>query len=284
MKRFLGWLALSAATGWLAVGALFWVSQEALIFPAPKISRHVLDQRARDAGVSVVSLRSAEGNALMAWFLPSPLPQKRVILYFHGNGSSITGHAAMYRAFGIAGWDSFAVEYPGYAGSGGAPGQTSLVSAGQAAWDWLLAQGYAPNRIAVWGLSLGGGVAAQLVAGPADPCALILESTFASVTLLAQQRAPLWPVELILRHPFDTLAVANRLQVPVMVIHARDDGTIPIDLGGRPLAREIPGAIYVELEGFGHSGQAFLQDPAVQARVLGFLEAAGTAEDAEIND
>ena len=49
----------------------------------------------------------------------------------------------------------------------------------------------------------------------------------------------------------DVRPVARTLQLPTLVVHRTDDALIRVELG-RALAREIPGACYVELSGDGH--------------------------------
>jgi pimeloyl-ACP methyl ester carboxylesterase len=62
----------------------------------------------------------------------------------------------------------------------------------------------------------------------------------------------------------------ERIGVPALVIHGSDDLIVPVE-NGRALARRLPNARYVELEGRGHN--VMLEDPdTFNALVLGFLE------------
>ena len=58
--------------------------------------------------------------------------------------------------------------------------------------------------------------------------------------------------------------------MPALVIHGSEDLIVPVE-NGRTLARRLPNARYVELEGRGHN--LMLEDPETfNALVLGFLE------------
>ena len=58
--------------------------------------------------------------------------------------------------------------------------------------------------------------------------------------------------------------------MPALVIHGSADLIVPVE-NGRALARRLPDARYVELEGRGHN--LMLEDPETfNALVLGFLE------------
>jgi pimeloyl-ACP methyl ester carboxylesterase len=63
-------------------------------------------------------------------------------------------------------------------------------------------------------------------------------------------------------------AAAHSVRIPVMVVHDDDDNVAPI-AQGLAVAEALPGAVLVRTQGFGHSGA--LRDPAIIARVVGFL-------------
>ena len=82
------------------------------------------------------------------------------------------------------------------------------------------------------------------------------------------------------REQVDVTALLPRVQVPTLVIHARDDRMVPFE-EGRLLASEVPNAHFVPLEGCNH---ILLEDepawPAFLAAIDDFLgSAAGPAED-----
>lgn len=258
---------------WVYVGSGFslWALQDRLVFPAPGgIDRASLDGAASEVGARPLDLEASDGTALYAWHLQSN--GKRLVLYLHGNGEVVTSYVPLYRLLNRNGWDALAVAYRGYPGSEGRPSEEGLALDARAAWDWAVGPGgYRPADIVVHGRSLGGGVAAHLVAGDANPAALVLEATFTSVRDLAAATFPVYPVDLLLRSPFDTYSRGPELGVPVLLMHSSDDRVIPVDLGGRTLRHVIAEVQYEEVSGLQHNDW-MLAEPRLRRVYLDFLE------------
>ncbi|MGV9663192.1 alpha/beta hydrolase [Nocardia niigatensis] len=112
----------------------------------------------------------------------------RAVLYVHGGGF-VAGSAAGYR--GVASRFSTATRMPVFAVDYRRAPEHPFPAAPQdvsAAFQWLLAQGFAADRIVVAGDSAGGYLAADLVianagAGRPQPGALVLFSPMADLTL-----------------------------------------------------------------------------------------------------
>jgi fermentation-respiration switch protein FrsA (DUF1100 family) len=120
------------------------------------------------------------------------------------------------------------VEYPGYGRSEGTPSKESIAEAFTIAYDTLAPRDNVDeNRIVLFGLSLGGGAASELA--KARPTrALILMSTFTSVKEFARQ---LYLPPILIRDPFDNLAVVRDYPGEVLVIHGKRDELIPYEMG-----------------------------------------------------
>jgi fermentation-respiration switch protein FrsA (DUF1100 family) len=264
---------VAVAIVYVAVGAGLWLFQDRLIYPAPGgIGRSSLDGAAAEVGAEPLDLSASDGTRLYGWRLGSHAGQ-RLLLYLHGNGEAITDYVPLYRILVREGWDVLAVAYRGYPGSEGRPSERGLGLDAEAAWVWATGPGgYRPDRVVVHGRSLGGGVAAMLVSGDANPAGLVLESTFGSVVELARRVAPLYPVSWLLRSPFDTRARAPMLGVPVLLMHSRDDQVIPVDLGGRALRGVIAEVQYEETSGLSHQDCLPVSDSRLRRAYLAFLE------------
>jgi pimeloyl-ACP methyl ester carboxylesterase len=121
------------------------------------------------------------------------------------------------------------------------------------------------------GESLGGPIAAHLAKDVA-PGALILVSTFTSVPNLARTLYWYLPVRLLARFQYPTAAYVARVHVPTLVIHSRDDKTIPF-LHGEELRKRASGPAQL-LEIFGDHNAAFmLSRPMLTEGMRSFLEA-----------
>lgn len=256
---------------YLGYGALLFLLQDRMVFPAPGgIGRDALDAAAAEQGAAPIELATSDGVRLYGWHVGRG--RDRLVIHFPGNGETVASNVGLQRLVNKNGWDYFVLAYRGYPGSEGSPSERGVVRDALAAWSWATDQaGYRPDRIVLHGRSLGGGVAAHLTE-QRNPAALVLESTFVSVRALAWRRAPVYPVGALLRHPFDTIERAPRLGVPTLVMHSRDDEVIPIDLGGRALHPYLAEAEYHETSGYGHGHCLPVVDPPVRDAYLAFLE------------
>jgi fermentation-respiration switch protein FrsA (DUF1100 family) len=222
-RRGLVWLAIAYGL-WLALLVTF---QESLIFPG----RHrtpAADVRP-PPGVQQLWLDVADGVRVEAWFQPGagrgPGQPGPAVLFLHGNTDLLEERWNVAAPYVQAGISFLACEYRGYGRSGGVPSEAALVADAAGWYDWLASRPEVDaQRIIVHGISLGGGVAVGL-AGRRPVAALVLESTFASVTSLAARL--LVPAPLV-RHPFRSDGVLARLDVPVLLVHGRRDIVIPV--------------------------------------------------------
>ncbi|MEQ1569833.1 MAG: alpha/beta fold hydrolase [Myxococcota bacterium] len=275
MVRWLGRTALAlgvvALGAWLAVGVFLYVMQDRLLFPAPGgIGRDALDAAAGEVGAEPITLRADDGVGLYGWWLRGD--HGRVVLFFHGNGETVADYAPLYRVLLRAGWDVATVAYRGYPGSDPvAPSEDGMARDAAALWAWAVER-YPAERVVVHGRSLGGGVAAILVDGDANPAALVLESTFVSVTALARRIAPVYPVGWLLRNRFETVDRAPRLGVPVLVLHSSDDQVIPLAASAKQLLPIIAEVEYHETSGFDHQSCLPVSDPRMRSAYLAFLD------------
>lgn len=255
---------------YLGYGTLLWVMQDRLLFPAPGgISKDALDQDAREVGATPVAFAASDGTQLYGW--RQGRGADRLLIYFPGNAETVAENVALHRLLTGAGWDVLALAYRGYPGSEGEPSEAGLVLDALAAWGWARQAGYDADRIVLHGRSLGGGVAAHL-AERSNPAGLVLESTFVSARAMARTRAPIYPVDLLLRHPIDTLERAPRVGVPVLLMHSSDDEVIPLALSGKALQPYFAEAEYHETERWRHGHCLPVMDRTLRRAYLSFLE------------
>ncbi len=201
------------------------------------------------------TLIARDGVPVHALELPGP-PGARVVVHFHNNSDSMTGDLAPARALHANGMGVLLVEYRGYGMSRGeaSPDEQGVYLDAAAALDWLAARGVGPDRVVLWGTSLGTGVAAEM-ARRGRCAALVLVAPYTSIPDLVTDRAPIVPASLLVPDQFATLSKASSIHVPTLVIHGDDDGIVPFWMGQR-VAGAIPGATLVEVRG-GHHGDLF---------------------------
>jgi uncharacterized protein len=162
---------------------------------------------------------------LEGWWMENPrATTPAVVLYFGGNAEDVLHTASA--ASNIDARAVVVVNYRGYGGSTGTPGQEALYEDGLALYDYAIRRGVAPEHIVVMGRSLGSGVASVL-AGARPVHAAILVTPFDSLESVAAGHYPLLPVRLLLRHPFPSTDWAKRTRAPALIIAAEHDSVVP---------------------------------------------------------
>lgn len=190
--------------------------------------------------VEDVNLVSADGTRLHGWWCPlkdQDHSAKEVVFYCHGNGGNLS-----HRAYAIQLWQKslqtpvFIFDYPGYGHSEGKPTEQGCYAAADAAYDWLTqTQGVSPERIILFGESLGGGVAIDLAARKPHR-AIVLMGTFTSIPDVAQAKLPFLPARWLVRNQFNSLEKIGNCTRPIFIAHGECDNTVPFALGQRLFA------------------------------------------------
>ena len=186
--------------------------------------------RALAPGAREVSVPTADGLSLLAWYRPPAEADGPVVLYLHGNAGHIGHRAYRLEVLAPTGWGVLLLEYRGYGGNPGHPSEAGLLTDARAGFAALQAMGFPAGRILLWGESLGTHLAARL-AGEQAVAAVLLESPYTSIAGIAARRYPFLPVDALLWDRFDTLAVIGRARAPVLVMHGARDGIVPVAMG-----------------------------------------------------
>lgn len=251
--------AVSLALGYLVLAAFFFAMQRKLLFQPQPPQRVVLP------GAQLLAFPTDGGTAHALW-LPGP-DGAPVVVHFHGNAEQLADLDGLAARWHRAGLGFFAVELPGYgASSDRSPSESACYADARAAIRELREQLHIPREQTVLeGRSLGTGIATEL-ASQHEGARLILVSPYTSIADVAAQVLPFLPARWMARDRFDSLAKAPQIEVPVLVLHGRDDGVIPFVLGER-LARAFPHARFVPLEG-GHDDA--LSQPAAWGALVPF--------------
>lgn len=149
-----------------------------------------------------------------------------VVMFFHGNAEVIDDLAQsaeidIYRGMSVG---VLLMEYRGYGRAQGTPSQKAIVADSVKMYDLLAARPEVDReRIVFYGRSLGGGVACAL-AKERRPRAMVLQSTFTSLTAMA---ARMGVPGFLVRHPFRNDEVVAALDVPMLFMHGSHDSIIP---------------------------------------------------------
>lgn len=226
---------MSVAVAGLALLAMVYVGIAAGLFLLQRriLYRPGLDRpdpvRAGVPGVAPLTIATADGLDLLAWFLPPP-GAGFVVLYFHGNAGTLGNRACRFDGFAAVGWGVLMLEYRGYGGNPGTPSEEGFAADARSGLAALMSMGFPSHRILVWGESLGTGVAVRL-ASEHSVAAVLLESPYTSITDIARTRYWFVPVRHLLRDHFDSLAAIGRVQAPVLIMHGARDTIVPVAMG-----------------------------------------------------
>jgi uncharacterized protein len=217
-----------------------------------------------------VEFSTADGVKLVSWVIPAAADSTGFwVLICHGNAGNLSEfdrplHYAGLRRLGLS---LLAFDYRGYGESGGSPTERGLYSDADAAYRYLRQDlGVPPERIIVFGHSLGSAVAVDLASRVAI-AGLILEGAVTSVRERGQELYPYFPVRWIAGSRFDSIHKIPKVSVPKLFLHAVADEVIPLAHGRRLFQAAPPPKTFVELRGT-HS-DAFEVDSATYFDSIG---------------
>jgi len=189
-------------------------------------------------------------DRLHGWMIPAP-PESGsslTVLFLHGNAGNIGDRLDKIAMFHQLGAAVFVFDYRGYGISEGRPSEKGLYEDAAAAFDYLAGRPDAdPERIVVYGESLGGAAGVDL-ALRRPLRALIIDSTFTNAADMARRILP-WAPTFLISAKFDSLAKIQKVRVPVLVVHSRDDEMVPFEMGQRMFAAAPEPKTWLEVTG-----------------------------------
>ena len=209
MKAVLYTLGAAAAIYALLCALLFLAQGRMLYLPTRETSppgARAIRLKRPDATLKVWELHADKGPAL---------------IYFGGNAEDVSASLADFDAM-LPDRAVYLVNYRGYGGSTGTPSEAALIADAVASYDWVAAR---HGRVAVIGRSLGSGVAIALAAQrPVDQ--LVLVTPYDSITNVAADHFPWFPVRWLLRDRYDSLERIDRLRAPTLLLIAEHDEVV----------------------------------------------------------
>ncbi len=231
------------ATYFVILALLFFFQRNLQYMPMGKVEK-VAD------GFREIQLTTEDRIKILAWIHDSKDAQK-AILFFHGNAGNLADREEKLQAFVKRGFAVLAISYRGYFGSQGKPSEAGLMMDADAAYKFLLGQGYPTKNIILFGESLGSGVAIQFAAKHKFH-AVILESPFSSVVSVAQNRYWFAPVNLLLKDKFNSIAFAPEISSPVLIFHGTADDVVRFEEGQKLYHAIKSPKKFIEIQGAGH--------------------------------
>ena len=200
---------------------LYLFQRSFIYFPTPAIVHSPAEELWLDS----------DNERIRIWRLHAGKPH--AILYFGGNAEDVSLNIQEFSAW-FPEEAVYLVNYRGYGGSTGSPGEASLLRDAEAVFDFAKDR---HSNVSVIGRSLGAAVAVNLAARR-DVARLALITPFDSLARLARDFYPIFPTSVLLKDRYDSLGRAGRIRAPVLVIVAEHDEIIP-----RESSERLAGAI-----------------------------------------
>ena len=197
-----------------------------------------------------LSLQARGGERLAGWWIHGR--GRTALLYFHGNGGNASHRLERTKLLveGL-GLDVCLVDYRGYGQSTGRPDEQGLYADGEAIWDAAAARGFTPDRIVLFGESLGCAVAIETAIRRG--CAgVILETPFASVAAMARRYYPFVPPFLI-RTRYDNEAKIAAVTAPKLIVAAERDDVVPPEHATRLFETAREPKVFYSIRGATHN-------------------------------
>jgi hypothetical protein len=195
----------------------------------------------REVGVRYRNLRirTADGETVVAWWLPHPRPRAEVI-FWHGNGGNLSLWLDVIAGIEERGLSVLALDYRGYGESTGSPSEQGVYRDTDALVARFRSELHEPGvPVLYWGRSLGAAAAAY-ASTVAPPDGLILESAFADGLSVVRGDPVMAVLSLFSTYRFPTATFLRGYGGPVLLLHGDADRVVPVR-HGRDLFQQLGG-------------------------------------------
>jgi len=217
-----------------------------------------------------VWLDTADGVRIHGLWWPGP-EHRPAVLFLHGNAQEVYSWSLVHQELAPLECAVLLIDYRGYGKSEGRPHEDGLYLDGRAALDWLAGRGFTEDNTIVFGKSLGGAVACEICRG-LDLKALILESTFTSLSSVARHLFPFIRGYTPEAGAYNSLEKLGDIDCPIMVIHGDADTLIPVEEGLTLFeAAGEPRELFL-VTGAGHNDVSITAGPEYGLRIRAWLD------------
>ena len=276
-KRWLlRFFLIYVATPWIVISIIFMLFQRKLLY-RPTVADDLSVQQSSLPFDSVhdVELKTEDGSVLKGWHFQHSKKHHSdddlkegeaanvphlLMIYFPGNSLNRKERLTDLLEMTHCGFDLLIFDYRGFGDSSGSPNESQLTGDAKRIWKFATETlGYSESKIVIFGESLGGAVAISLWDSDSQktsefprPAALVLSSTFASLRETVQWHYPYFLFQYCLWDTWNSIDIAPRVQVPVIVTHGTADAFVPIEQGKR-LSEAFPNCEWIEVSDGEHN-------------------------------
>jgi uncharacterized protein len=268
LKRMLSSLIFILVAVWICLCMLLYVFQSNFIyFPSQQLSLSPEDINLKFENVSLIT---EDKVSIHGWYIPHP-DSKQTLLFLHGNAGNISHRLDSLNIFHQLGLSILIIDYRGYGQSEGKTTEAGTYQDAETAWNYLINDRHLSGEdIIIFGRSLGGGVASWL-AQKHLPAALILESTFTSISDMAALIYPYLPVKWMSRIHYASIERIDKIHCPILFIHSPDDELVPYHLGQKLYQRAEHPKSFMNIGG-GHNDGFMSSQPNYSRGIYKFIQ------------
>ena len=245
---------------------LRYFERKSIYFPSS-----LIETTPRDFGLMFedIMLKTEDGIDISAWFIPAKDAVVTVI-FCHGNGGNISHRLDKIRFFNNLNLNVIVYDYRGYGKSTGSPCEKGLYFDTKAVYNYLRNdKKIAPDKIIVFGESLGSTVAVDLISKE-DTAGVIIEGGFSSAPDMARYMYPLIP-SFIFSIKFNSTAKIKGLKIPKLFFHSKSDEIVPYALGRKLFDAADNPKEFVDILG-AHNMAFFDSQDLILAKIKEFLK------------
>ena len=215
-----------------------------------------------DIPYEAVTFTSEDGTVLSGWFFPAERPIGTIV-HCHGNAQNITAHWQLARFLPDRGFNLLVFDYRGYGESEGRPSRSGTVADARAAVEYVLARDDVdPDRVGIYGQSIGGAIGAVVAASDERVRAAVIDCSFTSYRRMAAHALRLNPVTRMVARPLVGLLIASGYDPidhvgeiaprPVLFVHGAADELVPKEMTRELYQAAGENAELYLVEGAGH--------------------------------
>jgi len=267
MKPVLSYLYLVVGF-YTLIATLLFVFQRSFLY-LPDTASPDATTAISEYGIEPITLTTSDGLSLRSWWHPSHDPHSRpVVVVLPGNAGHAGYRFPKFAGLMEAGFNVLFLEYRGYGGNPGNPTESGLKQDTAAAIRYLGDQGFPAVQVALYGESLGSGLAIDQASNKRF-AAVVLEAPYTSIADVAQDHYWFLPARWLTRDRFDSLSKIKHISAPLLILHGNKDRVINPTHGRRMFAAASEPKTAVFVPGAGHNN---LYESGVGARVIDFLQ------------
>ena len=234
---------------YLSACTYMYLAQESLIFKPTNETESV--ERVFP-GANEFFISTPEGHNLQTWYKPAKAGSETLV-YLHGNAGNLSTRGRLIDILSEDDRGLLIFSWGGFGQSSGTPSEIGFYDDARAVFDWLSKEhNLESSDLILYGESLGTGVAVQL-ATERDFKGVMLAAPYTSIAQMAADDYPWLPVNLLLKHRFDSIDKIQNVDEPVVIMHSADDDTIPYEQGVRLFDKATEPKLFMGFEDREHT-------------------------------